>query len=146
MTPAEFLNKWRNVELKERSAAQERFLDLCRLVAHPTPAEADPAGGTFCFEKGTAKLDGGDGCADVWKRGHFAFEYKGRHLSEKEWCYPDPTSAHNKPKELRADMSEKGSLKCATCKNLMQERLGIRSREEPAARAEITHLENLIQQ
>jgi type II restriction/modification system DNA methylase subunit YeeA len=79
MTPAAFISKWRHIELKERSAAQEHFLDLCRLVAHPTPAEADPTGETFCFEKGATKLDGGDGYADVWKRGHFAFEYKGRH-------------------------------------------------------------------
>jgi type II restriction/modification system DNA methylase subunit YeeA len=79
MTPAAFISKWRHVELKERSAAQEHFLDLCRLVGHPTPAEADPTGETYCFEKGAAKLDGGDGYADVWKRGFFAFEYKGRH-------------------------------------------------------------------
>jgi type II restriction/modification system DNA methylase subunit YeeA len=79
MTPAAFISKWRHIELKERSAAQEHFLDLCRLVGHPTPAEADATGGTFCFEKGAAKHDGGDGYADVWKRGLFAFEYKGRH-------------------------------------------------------------------
>lgn len=79
MTPAAFISKWRHIELKERSAAQEHFLDLCRLVAHPTPAEADATGETFCFEKGAAKHDGGGGYADVWKRGFFAFEYKGRH-------------------------------------------------------------------
>ena len=79
MTPAAFISKWRHVELKERSAAQEHFLDLCRLAGHPTPAAADPTGETFCFEKGAAKLDGGDGYADVWKRGFFAIEYKGRH-------------------------------------------------------------------
>lgn len=79
MTAAAFINKWRHVELKERSAAQEHFLDLCLLAGHPTPAAADPTGETFCFEKGAAKLDGGDGYADVWKRGFFAFEYKGRH-------------------------------------------------------------------
>ncbi|MEY3897963.1 MAG: hypothetical protein RLZZ214_3484 [Verrucomicrobiota bacterium] len=79
MTPAAFISKWRHVELKERSAAQEHFLDLCRLVTHPTPADIDPTGEMFCFEKGAAKHDGGDGWADVWKRGFFAFEYKGRH-------------------------------------------------------------------
>ena len=42
MTPIEFLDKWRQVELKERAAAQEHFLDLCRLLELPTPAEADP--------------------------------------------------------------------------------------------------------
>ena len=30
MTLAEFIAKWRKVELKERSAAQEHYLDLCR--------------------------------------------------------------------------------------------------------------------
>ena len=32
MTPHQFIAKWRNVELKERSAAQAHFLDLCRLL------------------------------------------------------------------------------------------------------------------
>ena len=75
----EFIAKWERVELKERSAAQEHFLDLCRLVGHPTPAEADPLGETFCFEKGAAKHGGGDGFADVWKKDFFGWEYKGRH-------------------------------------------------------------------
>ena len=79
MTPQEFINKWRDVELKERSAAQEHFIDVCRLVGEPTPVEADPTGETFCFEKGAFKEAGGDGWADVWKRHCFAWEYKGRH-------------------------------------------------------------------
>ena len=79
MTVAEFIAKWRHVELKERSAAQEHFLDLCHLLGHPTPAEADPTGETFCFEKGIAKHGGGDGFADVWKKDFFGWEYKGRH-------------------------------------------------------------------
>ncbi len=79
MNVPEFIAKWRRVELKERSAAQEHFLDLCALFDHPTPAAADPTGETFCFEKGAAKHGGGDGFADVWKRDHFGWEYKGRH-------------------------------------------------------------------
>jgi len=79
MTIAQFIAKWRKVELKERSAAQEHFLDLCAIVEHPTPAAADPTGETFCFEKGAAKHGGGDGFADVWKRGFFGWEYKGKH-------------------------------------------------------------------
>ena len=50
MTPGEFIAKWRASELKERSAAQEHFIDLCRLLDEPTPAEADPAGDHYCFE------------------------------------------------------------------------------------------------
>jgi type II restriction/modification system DNA methylase subunit YeeA len=45
----------------------------------PTPAESDPQGIWYCFEKGTNKIDGGQGWADVWKRHHFAWEYKGKH-------------------------------------------------------------------
>ena len=42
MTPYEFIAKWSASELKERSASQEHFIDLCRLLGEPTPAEADP--------------------------------------------------------------------------------------------------------
>ena len=78
MTPGAFIAKWRAAELKERSAAQEHFIDLCRLLGEPTPAEADPAGERYCFERGARKDSGGDGWADVWKRHCFAWEYKGR--------------------------------------------------------------------
>ena len=79
MTPGEFIAKWRASELKERSAAQEHFIDLCRLLDEPTPAEADPTGERYCFERGARKDGGGDGWADVWKRHCFAWEYKGKH-------------------------------------------------------------------
>lgn len=79
MNVAEFIEKWRRAELTERSAAQQHFLDLCELLDHPKPAEADPTGDFFTFEKGATKTDGSDGWADVWKRGYFAFEYKGKH-------------------------------------------------------------------
>ena len=76
MTPYEFITKWRASELKERSASQEHFIDLCRLLGEPTPAEADPTGETYCFERGARKDTDGDGWADVWKRRHFAWEYR----------------------------------------------------------------------
>ena len=78
MTPGEFIAKWRASELKESSAAQEHFIDLCRLLGEPTPAEADPTGERYCFERGARKDTGGDGWADVWKKGCFAWEYKGK--------------------------------------------------------------------
>ena len=78
MTPLEFIGKWKHHALTERAAAQEHFIDLCRLVGHPTPAEDDPTGERFAFEKGASKTGGGDGFADVWKKGHFAWEYKKR--------------------------------------------------------------------
>ena len=81
MTPYEFIVKWRASELKERSAAQEHFIDLCRLLDEPTPAEVDPIGDHYCFERGARKDTGGGGWADVWKRHHFAWEYKGQHAN-----------------------------------------------------------------
>jgi type II restriction/modification system DNA methylase subunit YeeA len=79
MTIAEFVAKWRKVELTERSASQQHFLDLCAVFKHPTPAEVDAAGEWFTFERGAAKQEGGRGWADVWKRGFFGWEYKGKH-------------------------------------------------------------------
>jgi type II restriction/modification system DNA methylase subunit YeeA len=96
MTPREFVRKWRAVELKERSAAQEHFLDLCRLLGHETPAALDPKGELFCFEMGAAKRGGSDGFADVWKRGFFAWEYKGKHK--------DLDAAWKQLDEYRADL------------------------------------------
>ena len=81
MIPAEFIAKWRASELKERSAAQEHFIDLCRLLGEPTPADADPKGDYYCFERGAYKDSGGGGWADVWKRHCFAWEYKGKHAN-----------------------------------------------------------------
>ena len=78
MTPDAFIAKWRASELKERSASQSHFIDLCRLLGEPTPTDADPGGEWYCFERGARKDSGGDGWADVWKRGCFAWEYKGR--------------------------------------------------------------------
>src|ERR687893_43937 len=77
--PREFIQMWRPSRLKERAAAQEHFIDLCRLLDEPTPAEADPHGDWYCFERGAKKVGGGDGWADVWRKGCFAWEYKGKH-------------------------------------------------------------------
>ncbi len=79
MTPRDFITKWSASELNERSAAQEHFIDLCRLLGEPTPIEADPKGDFYCFERGAYKDSGRGGYADVWKRGFFAWEYKRRH-------------------------------------------------------------------
>jgi hypothetical protein len=42
LTPQAFVDKWRHVDLKERAACQEHFIDLCRPTDHPAPAEDDP--------------------------------------------------------------------------------------------------------
>ena len=65
MTPSEFIAKWDNSRLRERQGSQEHFIDLCRLLGEPTPAEDDPLGERFCFERGAEKVGGGDGWADV---------------------------------------------------------------------------------
>ena len=79
LSPQEFVAKWRHASLKESAAYQEHFTDLCRLIGHTTPAEADPAGKWFTFQAGAppGKVAGGPGFADVWKMGYFAWEYKG---------------------------------------------------------------------
>jgi type II restriction/modification system DNA methylase subunit YeeA len=76
MTPDDFIRKWDGVTLREKQASQEHFLDLCALVGVDSPAKADPQGDWFCFEKGASKAGGGEGWADVWRRGCFAWEYK----------------------------------------------------------------------
>ena len=77
MKPHDFIAKWRGVEQKERSASQSHFNDLCALLDVPDPISADPKGEWFAFEKGASKTAGGEGWADVWRRGCFAWEYKG---------------------------------------------------------------------
>jgi SAM-dependent methyltransferase len=77
ITPHEFVAKWKGSALAERASAQEHFIDLCRLLGQPTPADIDTTGETYTFEKGTTKTPGGQGWADVWYKGHFAWEYKG---------------------------------------------------------------------
>ena len=97
MTAEDFIAKWSKVDLTERSAAQAHFLDLCELVGHPKPQEADPKGEWFTFERGASKHGGGDGWADVWKKDFFGWEYKGRHK--------DLAAAYDQLLEYRADLN-----------------------------------------
>ena len=76
MTPREFIEKWKPVALTERAAAQAHFLDLCRLLDHPTRFRTIRSASGSAFEKGVTKTGGGEGFADVWKQGFFAWEYK----------------------------------------------------------------------
>jgi len=78
MIPSAFVQKWAASRGAERPTAQEHFIDLCRLLNEKTPNEADPSGDFYAFEKGAKTLNG-DGFADVWLKGHFAWEYKGKH-------------------------------------------------------------------
>ena len=79
MTPHEFATKWEQSTLSESAGSQEHFIDICRLVGVATPAEADPNGDFFTFEKNVKKDTGRQGFADVWRENCFAWEYKGQH-------------------------------------------------------------------
>ena len=83
MTPQEFIAKWQPVTLSECSACQQHFLDLCDLLGQPKPAAADPEGAWYTFERGVKKTEGGQGWADVWMKGKFGWEYKGKHKDLK---------------------------------------------------------------
>jgi hypothetical protein len=96
MDVATFITKWRRAALSERAASQEHFLDLCRLLGQPTPAEHDATGAEYTFEKNVAGMIGpgsagsrGDrGFADVWWKGKFGWEYK------RQGKYRDLTEAY----------------------------------------------------
>ena len=79
MTPQQFIAKWRRSRGQESAGAQEWFLDLCRVVEHGTPGELDPRQEWFTFERSVRQASGRPGRADVYKRGYFAWEFKGIH-------------------------------------------------------------------
>lgn len=76
MNPQTFIGKWRASKKAEHIDAQPHFLDLCALLGVPDPATEDPKHEWFTFEKGATKTSGGKGWADVWRKGHFGWEYK----------------------------------------------------------------------
>ncbi|MCI0639010.1 MAG: hypothetical protein L0Y70_08035 [Gemmataceae bacterium] len=90
MTPQDFIHKWKQANLSERSAYQQHFLDLCDLLHHDEPAAADPEGSWYTFERGVHKTDGKRGWADVWKRSHFAWEQE-KAQEPRRSLYPAPT-------------------------------------------------------
>ncbi len=81
LTPAEFIKKWNAVTQTEKAVSQSHFIDLCRLLDEPTPVDVDPDGEWYFFEKNASKDSGSSGWADVWKRSHFGWEYKGNHAN-----------------------------------------------------------------
>ena len=80
----DFVEKWRSAALRERANAQTHFNDLCAVLGVGMPVEEDPSGESYTFEKRVELPGGGSGDADVWKRGHFGWEYKsgGRSLTD----------------------------------------------------------------
>jgi hypothetical protein len=77
MDAIEFVRKWAASKGGERATSQSHFIDLCNLLGERAPTDADPTGEFYAFEKG-AKTRDGDGFADVWLDGNFAWEYKGK--------------------------------------------------------------------
>ncbi|MFM8331267.1 MAG: class I SAM-dependent DNA methyltransferase, partial [Candidatus Methylumidiphilus sp.] len=72
MTAEEFIARWQNNTLSERAGAQAHFDDLCELLGVAKPRQP----GEYQFEYGATKASGGDGWADVWKKGCFGWENK----------------------------------------------------------------------
>ncbi|MCY3570833.1 MAG: class I SAM-dependent DNA methyltransferase [Chloroflexi bacterium] len=99
---AEFAAKWRENARRESASSQEHFIDLCRLLDLPTPNEADPSQDWYCFERYVDKSLGGKGWADVWKRGHFGWEYKGDHA--------DLNAAYRQLLDYREDLENPPAL------------------------------------
>jgi hypothetical protein len=81
MDAVEFVRKWGDSALRERQASQSHFIDLCALIGMPNPTDDEPVGDRYCFERGAEKVGGGDGWADVWRKGRFGSEYKGKHAN-----------------------------------------------------------------
>jgi type II restriction/modification system DNA methylase subunit YeeA len=79
----EFIRRWKDSELSERAGSQTHFIDLCQILNEPHPAAADPKGLDYAFEKHVNKTGDDKGFADVWKRGFFGWEYKGKHKDLK---------------------------------------------------------------
>jgi hypothetical protein len=76
LTPQDFVAKWGPGgpahALNEEQGAQSHFLDLCELLHVPKPGTADD----YRFEEKGTVIGGHKGYADVFKRGHFAWENK----------------------------------------------------------------------
>lgn len=54
MNPDQFIEKWRASTLKERSASQSHFNDLCKLLGVANPTDANLKGERYCFEHGAS--------------------------------------------------------------------------------------------
>ena len=96
VTPEQFIKKWKTSTLKESASAKSHFDDLCRLLELPTPTDADPHGTFYTFEKHVTRATGRKGFADVWKRGAFGWEYKGK--------FKDLNEAYNQLLAYRDDL------------------------------------------
>ena len=81
MNFTDFYAKWGTggtaASLNERQGAQPHFMDLCALLGVATPGSSRQDGQSdYIFEQDTLLLGEARGYADVFKRGHFAWENK----------------------------------------------------------------------
>ena len=61
LTPQAFATKWAKSKLSESSASHQHFIDLCRMLGQPAPADVDSEGRFYTSEKGVAKTGAGGG-------------------------------------------------------------------------------------
>ena len=76
MTPQKFIETWKTSDLNEKQGAQTHFNGLCDMLGVPKPTGASLKDDGYGFEINVDKVGGGQGYADAWKRGCFAWEYK----------------------------------------------------------------------
>ena len=100
MDASEFVQRWEGRSLTERSGSQSHFRDLCEMLGTPAPTDDRETDREYCYEArteiraaraaiseeephlfGEIVRSDGRGFCDVWKRGHFCWEYKqtGKH-------------------------------------------------------------------
>jgi hypothetical protein len=108
MTPDEFIRKWSATELKERSASQPHFIDLCRLLGVDDPISVDGKGDWYTFEKRSGIIGGGDGWADVWRKGK-------RSVGEIKLPCPDLMRVESSS-DLRLPFQAAGELHCQSAR------------------------------
>lgn len=109
MTPQEFVERWKSSNLLERQDSQLHFIELCNLLDEPLPKPGEGVESNYCFERSVQKTTGGKGRADVWKRGHFAWEYKGQHKNLDlafDQLKQYATSLENPPLLIVSDMEQ----------------------------------------
>ncbi len=109
MTPEDFIKKWKDSERKERQASQQHFLDLCDVLEVPKPGDPGVKSKDYEFAVRLKKPGQEEGEADVFRRGCFAWEYKGprKSLVEAYRQLKDYTDAlDNPPLLIVSDMRE----------------------------------------
>jgi len=77
ITLTRFISDWNTSILREQQGASIHFYQLCEAIGLSPSDWITTTGEKIVFEQYVQKTSGGVGRADVWHRGHFAWEYKG---------------------------------------------------------------------